>query len=56
MVNIAGRLKFFESFWQKLTNDDFVSNVIQGYVNPIHTKVYQQRIPNLHKFSETEQK
>ena len=44
-VPIAGRLKHFSKAWKKLTRDQSILDLVDGYVIPFQRKPFQSKIP-----------
>ena len=44
-IPIAGRLKHFSKAWKKLTRDQSILDLVDGYVIPFQRKPFQSKIP-----------
>ena len=44
-VPIAGRLKHFSKAWKKLTRDQSILDLVDGYVIPFQRKPFQSKTP-----------
>lgn len=54
MRKIAGRLKFFESAWKRVTSDPVILSYITGYKIPLKFELTQKFIPDEPKLSKCE--
>ena len=50
----SGRLRFFESSWREITNDEIILEFVKGYQIPFSCKVFQGKRPNVSNFINTE--
>ena len=57
-ASLAGRLPYFTTAWEKVTQDQEILSIVKGYEIPFVSLTSQEKIPNLSKeqFSLLEQK
>lgn len=51
---VSGRLKYFIDAWKNLTDDKIILQYIEGYKIPFSEKIYQQKVPSLPVFTQSE--
>ena len=47
---VAGRLGHFVENWRVLTADQWVLNIVQGFLIPFQEELKQDRVPHLYQF------